>query len=329
MAKEFISLGMFIIDNVEYVDQPDKEGITNQIGGGGTYAAIGARMFLDSRDIGMLVDKGEDFPSGLEEKLLSFGEDMWYFRTREGPTTRAVNKYVGQNKRFEYLTSTIQVYPNDLNGKQSFEQPKRLHFVCSPKRALEIISEINSVQNWDPLTIYEPIPYSCVPEELPALTQILPYIAIFSPNAEEAFSLLNFTESITKTTVETACYRFLNLVSSSASPKRYIIIRCGPMGSCMASSENPDCQWVEALWQSKDEDKVVDATGAGNAFLGGLAAGLTLTNNNVHEAMFYASVSASFVIQQFGLPSYDPKTNTWNGDSPRRRVDSYLKQWQS
>lgn len=44
-------------------------------------------------------------------------------------------------------------------------------------------------------------------------------------------------------------------------PTKYVIIRCGPMGACMASSANPDCQWVEAFWQRKDEDKVVDATG--------------------------------------------------------------------
>lgn len=56
-------------------------------------------MFLDAQDIGMLVDRGEDFSSSVEEKLLSFGKDMWYFRVREGPTTKAVSKYFGQNKR--------------------------------------------------------------------------------------------------------------------------------------------------------------------------------------------------------------------------------------
>lgn len=55
-------------------------------------------MFLSAQDIGMIVDKGADFSGDLEEKLLSFGKDMWYFRPREGPTTRAVNKYIGQNR---------------------------------------------------------------------------------------------------------------------------------------------------------------------------------------------------------------------------------------
>jgi len=63
----------------------------------------------------------------------------------------------------------------------------------------------------------------------------------------------------------------------------------------------------------------VDVTGAGNSFLGGLAAGLKLTGGNVVEATLYASVSSSFVIEQGGLPTVT-NGGTWNGDQPRRRL---------
>ena len=87
--------------------------------------------------------------------------------------------------------------------------------------------------------------------------------------------------------------------------------------------------------------------GAGNSFLGGLAAGMALNRGNVVEgestrpamltslsamvlmkptmtATFYATVSASFTIEQQGLPilSSNPGDEPrWNGDSPARRVD--------
>jgi len=59
--------------------------------------------------------------------------------------------------------------------------------------------------------------------------------------------------------------------------------------------------------------------GAGNAFLGGLAGGLAL-GKNLYDAVLYATVSASFTIEQYGLPPIGPGT-LWNGDSPERRVE--------
>lgn len=83
--------------------------------------------------------------------------------------------------------------------------------------------------------------------------------------------------------------------------------------------------------------------GAGNSFLGGLAAGLSLCEGNVYEgeqimlesqqkpkgieiATLFAAVSASFAIEQGGLPVMtsniqDPDAPSWNGDSPMRRLE--------
>jgi len=74
--------------------------------------------------------------------------------------------------------------------------PASVHFVCSPKRALQILSEIQEIEGWNPTTIFEPIPVRagfwlrevnrilnaeqdrCVPEELPSLKEVLPKINI-------------------------------------------------------------------------------------------------------------------------------------------------------
>jgi sugar/nucleoside kinase (ribokinase family) len=83
--------------------------------------------------------------------------------------------------------------------------------------------------------------------------------------------------------------------------------------------------------------------GAGNSFLGGLAAGLSFSKGDVYEgelmepekqrklkgfaiAALFATVSASFAIEQGGLPSLtpnpqDPDAPNCNGDSPMRRLE--------
>ena len=82
--------------------------------------------------------------------------------------------------------------------------------------------------------------------------------------------------------------------------------------------------------------------GAGNAFLGGLSAGLLLAKGDVFRGMWvffvyicallnivlpaavYATVSASFIIEQEGLPTLmrkDDGLELWNDDLPRCRLE--------
>jgi len=90
-------------------------------------------------------------------------------------------------------------------------------------------------------------------------------------------------------------------------------------------SEMKKGMWVQAYWTAQDDDKIVDVTGAGNSFLGGLAAGM-LISGDMHQAALYATVSASFIIEQEGLPAvtYEP-IEEWNGDQPFRRLDALRK----
>ena len=57
--------------------------------------------------------------------------------------------------RFEYTTPRIRITPKDLEGTR-LANAKTLHFICSPTRALAIMSEVE--EGWEPTTIYEPIP---------------------------------------------------------------------------------------------------------------------------------------------------------------------------
>jgi len=105
--------------------------------------------------------------------------------------------------------------------------------------------------------------------------------------------------------------------------KNAVIIRCGALGAYVLTREGGG-KWFEAYWTKDDASRIVDVTGAGNSFLGGLSAGLELVNGDIYGATFYATVSASFVIEQSGLPVLtqdDDSSVQWNNDSPIRRLE--------
>jgi sugar/nucleoside kinase (ribokinase family) len=145
-----------------------------------------------------------------------------------------------------------------------------------------------------------------------------------SPNAEEALSLLSLPLVPTKELVEQAANKFLD-IGVGEGGVGCVIIRSGAMGAYVATRAKGG-QWIDAFWVDRPE-KVVDVTGAGNSFLGGLAAGLLLAKGDVYEAMYYATVSAGFTIEQQGLPNLSSKTlagdlvEEWNGDSAERRLE--------
>jgi sugar/nucleoside kinase (ribokinase family) len=169
-----------------------------------------------------------------------------------------------------------------------------------------------------------------------------------SPNAGEALRLLSIPhdlKSLNRPLIEESAHRLLSLGVGSARPKpedAAVIIRSAELGAYVvkkAVDGGYDGRWVEAYWTKGDESKVVDVTGAGNSFLGGVAAGLHLSKRNVYEgvspymsneraclmafsATLYGSVSASFVIEQQGLPKLTTVNGVdmWNGELPRERL---------
>ncbi|CEL58137.1 putative protein C16C9,01c OS=Schizosaccharomyces pombe (strain 972 / ATCC 24843) GN=SPAC16C9.01c PE=4 SV=1 [Rhizoctonia solani AG-1 IB] len=332
MPKHLVSLGLFILDEFEFLDttgKPTGKTHPTQIGGG-SYTAIGARIWLPASEIGQIVDRGFDFPISVQQELDHYGPDMWHFRDQpDSKTTRAVNRYIGETRDFDYLTPRIRLTPKDLVGT-SLQSPSQIHFVCSPARASQILHDADQYGTKDrkPFTIYEPIPVSCVPEELPSLKQILHQIDILSPNAEEALGFLSINKSGVNDpiVIELAAAQFLSF-GIGKNGSGYVIIRCGAMGAYGATLQVGIVKgwWTPAYWTPDNEGTVVDVTGAGNAFLGGLSAGLYLANGDVREAMFYATISAGCTIQQVGLPHLEytvvDKEELWNGDRPRDRLE--------
>ncbi|KAG9085524.1 hypothetical protein FS749_004354 [Ceratobasidium sp. UAMH 11750] len=285
-AKHFVSLGLFILDEFEFLDTDGKlkqhrlevEEHTQPL------------EHVSASAVGQLVDRGTDFPAWVQQELDHYGSEMWHFRDHATvQTTRAVNRYHGELRDFDYLTPRIRLTPKDLPGT-SLESPSRIHFVCSPTRASQIMHDVDAygAEGWVPLTIHEPIPFRCVPEELPALKRILNRIDILSPNAEEALGLLSIDKAgeNTPSRIEQAAATFLSF-GIGKDGSGHVIIRCGALGAYGAtlSAGKVIGWWIPAYWTADDGGAVADVTGAGNSFLGGLSAGLLLANGNVQEGV--------------------------------------------
>lgn len=84
---------------------------------------------------------------------------------------------------------------------------------------------------------------------------------------------------------------------------------------------------LESAFIKETHPKVVDPTGGGNGFLGGLAVALA-RGKCIEEAATWGSVAASFAIEQVGLPvlgSDEQGGEVWNGKSVGGRLEEFMR----
>jgi hypothetical protein len=56
---------------------------------------------LPASEVGMIIDKGVDFPQEIDAALRTYGESMWFFREQpDAATTRALNTYTGGHREY-------------------------------------------------------------------------------------------------------------------------------------------------------------------------------------------------------------------------------------
>ncbi|KAH6635901.1 Ribokinase-like protein [Chaetomium tenue] len=99
------------------------------------------------------------------------------------------------------------------------------------------------------------------------------------------------------------------------------VVRCGEHG-CMVAARSYPVRWFPALHELS---RVVDVTGAGNAFLGAFAVTFSITSD-LTEAAIAGTVAASFTIEQVGLPHRTTSLHgedLWNGEAFATRMDQY------
>jgi sugar/nucleoside kinase (ribokinase family) len=190
-----------------------------------------------------------------------------------------------------------------------------------------------------PVLIWEPIPDLCTPEQFLNLRKAALGVTIVSPNRGEFAAF--FKES--GLSMQEMVKRVIQHDGDERRSSPAFVIRDGAQG-CHVFNDGARLH-LRAYHQNNVG--VIDPTGGGNTFLGGLAMALSGKGDPRLEdlpglmsigspamktmvtllfAALHATVAASFAIEQVGLPIVDlANPDIWNGQSYRRRLVECLK----
>lgn len=178
--------------------------------------------------------------------------------------------------------------------------------------------------------MWEPFPAACRPENLDATIDACKLVDMFSPNHLEMMKLFgdesngDFQPKLS----EIQAQKFLD---HSVGPEGQgcIVIRAAEHG-CLSASRASGLCWSPAFYgPGSDVSRVVDPTGAGNAFIGGFAIAM-VHELALDEAVAYGNVAASFALEQIGAPilKIEGLRETWNGDNVMDRLEQYKRRSQ-
>ncbi|KAJ5127686.1 hypothetical protein N7448_008465 [Penicillium atrosanguineum] len=332
----FTSLGLAVLDEIRV---PGQEPLRNILGGSGTYATLGARLFLPgslSPNLGWMIRVGNDFPIPVEEALWSWNPTLVIQKEPGSASTRGLLEYRDTTfgpKDFKYTTPVLGVQDSSLEGT-ALLRSKAYHYLASPQDIKTRIANLYAMRQKEaisdrPLIIWEPSPLFCNPNDLQECLEAASIVDVFSPNHIELarlFSVSLSAESVRRNMEDLAA----RVLERGVGPdsQGVVIIRAGEHG-CYVSARGLSPKWLPPYYGPGSGElnvsKVVDPTGAGNTFLGAYAIGYVKTGN-VIDAACYGSVGASFAIEQVGIPEIKGEhgREVWNGISVYSRLHEYM-----
>lgn len=288
-----------IIDDIVFPDGRTAMGV---LGGGGLYAAIGMRLW--SRDVVLISAVGQDFELN---SLEPFGLDGSGLLVTDLPTPRAWQLFEEDGRRTQIFRVPGEVWHKQLvlppSSKTIPPTLQAAHFIGrgDPNEEIWVIA----LKKAGVRLSAEPIvDESTTPDEVASIKRCLNHFELFSPGTSETKVLVGHLPVQDQ------------LRALAGFGPRVVALRQGAAGSVVYERE------ADRFWRVPPaEATVVDVTGAGNAYCGGLLAGWIETGD-VRQAAAQATVSAAMVIEQVGPPCIDETIMS----SVRRRAEKALKE---
>lgn len=295
---QYTSLGI-IIDDIVFPDGRTAMGV---LGGGGMYTVAGMRVW--SEDVGLLASVAHDF----DDAMLA-GLALHYDGLRRGPrpTARAWQLFEDDGQRTQIPRIPEADWAPQLSWPDNLPELARELGV----RAIHLLSRglpgnaetIAQLAAGGVRVSVEPV----IEEGMDA-TQVervlasLPHVEIFSPGLPELRVLMGDTPAQQA------------LPELAERGPALVALRMGAAGSLAYERASGRFLRVPAA-----PARVVDVTGAGNAYAGGMLVGWCESGSLEHAAAC-AAVSAALVIEQIGPPTITPALL----EDARRRRDALL-----
>ncbi|TRX93686.1 hypothetical protein FHL15_005362 [Xylaria flabelliformis] len=313
---------MLLLDELRF---PNGSKVIDVPGGSGLYgqATLGARLFKSgsmASDVGCIVIAGNDLPESAVDLLKSWEMTLLLVRDADKPCTRGLLQY--EDDAFG---------PAHL-GESSLVFASSFHFLAVPEdleiqvsMLLRMREELGVTER--PLIVWEPAPLGCDSVNLASHLKACRLVDVFSPNRSELRYLIEGkTESeveFSPSAVEAQARTFLE-AGIGPNGDGLAIIRSGEHG-VLTMSNNIKAEWFPAYYE-KGATEVIDATGAGNTFVGAFAVAFQETKNR-KEASLRAAVAASFALEQFGPPKLTASSGSsgelWNGTDVLSRLRDF------
>lgn len=251
------------------------------LGGSASHAAVAASFFSPVKLVGVV---GHDFPKKYVQLYKKHRIDLTGLQMKEGKTFHWSGEYeINMDNRRTLLTElgVFETFTPHLPADY-----KKSSFVLlaniAPSLQVHVLDQMQKPKFVvaDTMDLWLNI-------ALKDLLALLKRVDAFVLNESEAHQL-------------TECNNMLNALKAihKMGPK-YVIIKKGHNGSMLSS---PKGLFIAPAYPLKH---VVDPTGAGDSFVGGmmgyLATAKGTVENNLRRAMIYGTVVASFCCEGFGL----------------------------
>ena len=274
--KIILAVGSIAIDAVETPGGNRKD----LLGGSASYFAISAGLFAPVKLAGVV---GDDYPDEGWQMFQSRGINTDNVHVLPGKTFRWGGKYNNDYSTRDTLFTDLGVFENFKPSIKPEDCTSPLIFLgnIQPDLQLHVARLTNGAEHIvsDTMNLW----IDLFPE---MLNDVLGVSTIFLINHEEASQFTG------ESNVSCAGKKLL------ASGPKIVIIKRGAQGSYFLDENN------EFYIPAFPVKKVVDPTGAGDSFAGGLMGYLSQASEpNVLEAVLTGSAMASFCVEGFGLES--------------------------
>ena len=290
--SEYLIYGKIIIDDIRL---SDGQIVSDVLGGGGPQAAFGARLWSNS--VGLLSRSGTDLDSKHAATLRNLDIDLTgWIQYPNIPTTRnglldytedGYMKFQDGNPLEHALDrkNFTRLLQQSIDLPITHQQPRMIHLITEFADE-PMVQTAMELQKRGALFSLEPIIDFALWSNRNSILDLLHVVDIATPDWPSASGIAD--------TIDPAkVVRYW----SHLGPQM-IAIRHGSQGSYVWERDHDDIWHIPAV-----PVKVVDPTGAGNCYGGGLSVSYAITKN-AKLAGSCGSVAAKYLVERTGIPAF-------------------------